>query len=74
MRIPRRCGPAAFVLIGLLMSGATMQGVPAGKQAQLLAVPSGAEVIKDRYIVVLKNGARTGLADRTRARGVDVRR
>ncbi|WP_203903998.1 S8 family serine peptidase [Virgisporangium aliadipatigenens] len=73
MRIPRQRGPAAFILVGVLMSGASTQGGPTGDQARLLSAPAGAEVVKDRYIVVLKSGVRTDLAGRTRARGVDVR-
>ncbi|GAA0461870.1 hypothetical protein Ade02nite_16490 [Paractinoplanes deccanensis] len=56
---------------------APAQARPGDEPAPLLASPAGAEVVKDRYIVMLKGAApasaRSGLVGRARARGATVR-
>jgi subtilisin family serine protease len=74
----RGVAAVAAAMVVVLVAGTAAQAAPDDELAPLAAAPAGTEVVKDRYIVMLKkaapSAARAGLVDRARARGAAVRR
>ncbi|WP_250038241.1 S8 family serine peptidase [Paractinoplanes maris] len=68
----------AAAMTVVLVTGTAAQATPGDELAPLTAVPVGAEVVKDRYVVVLEKSApaaaRADLVGLARSRGAVVRR